>query len=406
MKIHESYKPLYLSDKRYLFLTGGRASLKSTTIHDFASRLTYQKNHGILITRYTMASAEKSIIPEFENVIKLNGSFPDFHKSGNKYINKHTGSFILFSGIKTSSGDQTANLKSLAGIDTWIIDEGEDFTDEATFDDIDDSIRGNWNQNRVIWIQNPSTVEHFIHKRWMEGHTKMIEIEGVQIPISNHPDVEAIHTTYHIAQEMGYLSKSFLNKVEEIKRNNPNKYKHKYLGGWLDKAEGVIFENWKEGEFDESLPYIFGMDFGVVDPTTLIKVSVDNKRKKLYVKECFYESNLRPSSIMEKTRNFINENDLIIADSAEPLTINEMQYEGFNILKAIKGADSIRKGIRTMLDYEIIVDPESHNLKKELNNYIWNDKKSETPVDDYNHGIDSIRYALVYLLKQGQQFVI
>ena len=142
IKIHKAYQPLITSKKRYFLLTGGRASLKSTTIHDFSSRLTYEKNNGILVTRYTMASAEKSIIPEFESSIRINGSVSDFVKSGNKYTNKHTGSFILFSGIKTNSGDQTANLKSLAGITTWIIDEGEDFKDEKTFDDIDDSIPG------------------------------------------------------------------------------------------------------------------------------------------------------------------------------------------------------------------------------------------------------------------------
>ena len=52
-----------------------------------------------------------------------------------------------------------------------------------------------------------------------------------------------------------------------------------------------------------------------------------------------------------------------------------------------------------MQSYKIIVDPNSHNIKKELNNYIWNDKKSDTPVDDYNHAIDAIRYAFTYLTK-------
>ena len=406
IRIHKAYAPLITSKKRYFFLTGGRASLKSTTIHDFASRLSYEKNHGILITRYTMASAEKSIIPEFKNSIKLNGSAEDFHKSGNTFTNKHTGSFILFSGIKTNQGDQTANLKSLAGITTWIIDEGEDFQDESTFDDIDDSIRGNWNQNRVIWVQNPSTKEHFIYNRWIEGNSKLIEVEGVQVPISNHPDVEPIHTTYHIAEKMGYLSDSFLNKIQRVKNVNPDKYKHKYLGGWLDKAEGVIFENWKEGAFDNSLPFIFGADYGyVTDPSTLIKVAVDSKRMKLYVSECLYEGGLSTEQLEREYRKHIEKDELIIADNAEPRLIDELWDKGFNINPCQKGKDSVRNGIAKMQDYEIIVTPESHNIKKELNNYAWHDKKSNTPQDNYNHAIDAIRYAFTDLVDDNDFFV-
>ena len=407
IKINKAYAPLITSNKRYFLLTGGRGSLKSTTIHDFASRLTYEKGHGILITRYTMSSAEKSIIPEFESSIKLNGSYVDFHKSGNKYTNKHTGSFILFSGIKTNSGDQTANLKSLAGITTWIIDEGEDFQDEVVFDDIDDSIRGNWNQNRVIWVQNPSTKEHFIYDRWIDGCSKTIEIEGEQITISNHEDVEAIHTTYHIAEKAGYLSNSFLNKINKIKESNYKRYVHKYLGGWLDKAEGVIFENWREGEFDESLPYIFGADFGyITDASTLSKVAVCNKTMKIYVHECIYKHSLSTDQLANEYSKHCTKNDLIIADNAEPRLISELWDKGFNINPCQKGKDSVRNGLTKMQDYEIIVTPSSHNIKRELNNYAWSDRKSNTPQDNgYDHMIDGIRYAFTDLVDDNEFFV-
>lgn len=406
IKIHKAYQPLITSNKRYFLLTGGRASLKSTTIHDFSSRLSYQKHHGILVTRYTMASAEKSIIPEFESSIKLNGSFDDFHKTGNKYINKHTGSFILFSGIKTSSGDQTANLKSLAGITTWIIDEGEDFKDESAFDDIDDSIRGNWNQNRVIWVQNPSTKEHFIYKRWIEKTPRYIDVEGHQVVVSGHTKVEAIHTTYHIAKRMGYLSQSFLDKVDDIKKNNPKKYKHKYLGGWLDKAEGVVFENWEYGKFNpNNLQTSFGQDFGFsIDPTTLVEVAIDKKKKKIYVKEHLYKPKLTTSEIA-----FINiqkaEKKLIIADSAEPRLIEELKSKGCNIRATEKGQGSISAGIALMLDYQIILEPNSINTGKELNNYIYADKGSKLYVDDFNHAIDAIRYNVFFHLSNPNRGV-
>ena len=399
IKIHESYKPLITSKKRYFFLTGGRGSLKSTTIHDFSSRLTYQKGHGILVTRYTMASAEKSIIPEFENSIYLNGSFRDFKKSGNKYTNIKTGSFILFSGIKTNAGDQTANLKSLAGVTTWIIDEGEDFKDEKTFDDIDDSIRGAWNQNRVIWIQNPSTKEHFIYKRWIEKTPTYISIEGEQVVISAHPKVEAIHTTYHIAEQLGYLSESFLDKIHDTKLNNYEKYKHKYLGGWLDKAEGVVFENWSYGEFNpDNLQVSYGQDFGFsIDPSTLVAVVIDKKRKKIYVKQCLYKPKLTTSQIAAINLSYADR-DLIIADSAEPRLITELKSKGCNIKGTEKGQGSISAGIALMLDYEIIVEENSIEIAKELNNYVYADKGSKLYVDNFNHAIDAIRYNVFYHL--------
>lgn len=389
VNINKVYKPLYNSDKRYFLVTGGRGSLKSTTVHDFISRLTYQQGQGILFTRYTMTSAEKSIIPEFKETLKRNNSENDFHITKDKAVNLKTGSFILFSGIKTSAGNQTANLKSLASITTWVVEEGEDFNDEKAFDTIDDSIRSNAMQNRVIWIQNPSTKEHFIYKRWIENYSKQIDVEGYKVTVSNHPEVEHIHTTFRIAEN--FLSKSFISKAENSKKNNPKWYYHNYIGGWLEKPEGVVFENWQEGIFDESLPFVYGMDFGYVnDPTTLIKVARD--KKNIYVKELCYEKGLSTNEIHKILEITINNNDSVVADNAEPRLIAELQDLGHRVYACTKGKDSILNGIAQMQDYTIIVDTESYNVKKELNNYRWHNK-IQKPVDDYNHSIDAIRYA-------------
>jgi len=394
-QIHSLYKPLYTSSKRYFLVTGGRGSLKSTTVHDLVSRLTYQPNQGILFTRYTMASAKLSIIPEFEESLRRNGSYNDFHITSNKITNKHTGSFVIFSGIKTSSGDQTANLKSLAGVTTWVIEEGEDFLDEKAFDRIDDSIRSTVNQNRIIWIQNPSTREHFIYKRWIEPRNKSISVHGYDVTVSDHEDVEHIHSTYHIADGLGYLSQSFIDKANKSEKDNPKWYYHNYIGGWLEKAEGVIFENWKEGTFDEALPEVYGMDFGYSnDPTTLVKVAIDNKSMKLYASTLLYQTGLTTTGIAEHLKDLVNPNDLIIADNAEPRLIAELVELGYNVRPCVKGPDSIRKGIKDLQSYEIIVDPLDSHLKKELNNYIWNSKKAGVPIDDYNHIIDPLRYVL------------
>jgi phage terminase large subunit len=406
IKIHKAYKPLITSKKRYFFLTGGRASLKSTTIHDFASRLSYQQNQGVLITRYTMASAEKSIIPEFENQIRLNGSYLDFKKAGNRYTNIHTGSFILFSGIKTNAGDQTANLKSLAGITTWIIDEGEDFKDEGVFDDIDDSIRGVWNQNRIIWVQNPTTKEHFIYKRWIENTHTFVRIEDEQVIVSNHEDVEAIHTTYHIAENLGYLSSSFLDKVNKTKETNFKKYKHKYLGGWLEKAEGVIFENWEYGKFNpNNIQTSCGMDFGFsVDPDTLTEVAIDKAKKIIYLKLHIYKNGLKVDDLAKLILSKVGKK--LIISEVDPRLVEDLKHRGCNIKQHKKGL--IEVGITMMLDYKLIVDPDSLDLGKELNNHVYSDRTSKLYKDSWNHAIDGSRYNIEYQLgnpNKGKYYV-
>ncbi|MBC7524797.1 MAG: PBSX family phage terminase large subunit [Flavobacterium sp.] len=404
-KINEAFKPLYTSKKRYFFITGGRGSLKSTSVHDFISRLTYDKGHGILVTRYTMTSAEKSIIPEFKIVATRNGSINDFIITSSKITNKLTGSFILFSGIKTSSGDQTANLKSLAGITTWVIDEGEDFKDEKTFDDIDDSIRTNEQQNRVIWIQNPSTIDHFIHKRWVEKTPKILNIEGFDVITSNNKNVEAIHTTYHIAKD--YLSESILEKIEEIRIAEPKKYLHKYLGAWLDKAEGVVFTNWKFGDFNpDQLQTSFGMDFGFsIDPDTLTEVAIDIPKKKLYLKQHIYQNKLKTHELCQLVKS-ITGDKLIVGDSSESRLIGDMQAYGINIVPVKKG--TIESGVVRMQDFEIIIEYESYEIAKEFNNYVYLNKAGKLYIDAYNHAIDGSRYNVIYHLdnpNQGKYFV-
>ena len=137
IKIHKKYKPIGETDSRYYIVSGGRGSGKSFTINAILVMLTYEAGHTILFTRYTLTSAYISIIPEFIDKLELFNCVTDFHITKDEILNKKTGSKIIFRGIKTSSGDQTANLKSLQGITTWVIDEAEELTDEQKFDTID-----------------------------------------------------------------------------------------------------------------------------------------------------------------------------------------------------------------------------------------------------------------------------
>ncbi len=379
------------SDSRYFVITGGRGSGKSYSLNSFLLLLTYEVGHVILFTRYTLTSANVSIIPEFIDKIESADLSNDFYITKDEIINLKTGSKILFKGIKTSSGTQTANLKSLAGVTTWVLDEAEELTDEETFEKIDFSIRTKGIQNRVILVLNPATKEHFIYKKFFED-------KGIQSG-SNliNGDTTYIHTTY--LDNIENLSESFINQIENIKNRRPEKYKHQILGGWLDKAEGVIFTNWSIGKYEQVGKSIFGQDFGFSnDPTTLIECNIDASNKRIYINECFSLQALTTSQIYNLNRQYVND-ALIVADSAEPRLISELANLGLNIVPTIKGQGSVTYGISLLQDYDLIVTPESINLIKELNNYCWLEKKSNTPIDKHNHLIDALRYAVSYQLE-------
>jgi len=387
------------NDSRYFIVTGGRGSGKSFSINTLLCLMTAQPGHVILFTRYTLRSASISIIPEFLEKIELLGMQSHFKVTKDEIINIASGSRILFRGIKTSSGNQVASLKSLQGVTTWVLDEAEELVDEKTFDTIDLSVRQKGIQNRVIMIMNPTTKEHFIYQRFFEG-------KGMQEGTNGRKgDTTYVHTTY-LDNEKN-LAESFLNQIKEIRERRPKKYKHQILGGWLDKAEGVIFENWSIGEFKHVGKSVFGQDYGFsVDPTTLVETNVDTNNKRIYLKLHYYKPNLTTSQIVELNKRFAKDS-LIVGDSAEPRLITELSVS-LNILPAVKGQGSVTHGITLMQDYDLIVDPESTELIKELNNYSWMEKKSSTPIDDYNHAIDAIRYAVTYQLEnpnRGKYFV-
>jgi phage terminase large subunit len=391
--LHDKWKAL-LNDTRYFIISGGRGSSKSFGVGTFTSLLSFEKGHKILFTRQTMSSAHLSIIPEFQQKIELLESQDKFEVTKTDIINKQSGSEIIFRGLKTSSGDQTANLKSLQGVTDWILEEAEELVDESTFDKINLSVRQKGVQNRVIIIFNPTTKEHWIYKRFFEQEG----VEGGFNGVKNN--ITYIHTTYE--DNIEHLDKSFLDEIERIKETNPKKYQHTILGGWLDKAEGVVFTNWKFGEFNPNqLQTSFGMDFGFsIDPDALAEVAIDKARKIIYVKEVIYERGLKTHILASLIKEKCN-NGLIIADSAEPRLIDDLRYQGINIQPVKKG--TIESGIVRMQDYQIIVDPQSQNIAKEFNNYVYLNKASKLYLDAWNHIIDAIRYNIIYHLDNPNQ---
>ena len=357
------------------------------------------KGIRILFTRYTMTSAHLSIIPEFLEKIGLLGFDGVFNINKSEVLNSSNNSDILFRGIRTSAGNQTASLKSLQGISCWVLDEAEELVDEDIFDTIDLSIREKDVQNRVILILNPVTKEHWIYKRFFED-------KGVEAGFNGFRDnVCYIHSTY--LDNIENLSQSFLERIKAIKHKNFKKYQHKILGGWLDKAEGVVFENWSIGEFNpDGLQTSCGMDFGFsVDPDSLVEVAIDKKKHKIYLKEHIYKNGLKSNELAQIIIDKVGDK-LIIADSAEPRLIADLRHLGVNIKPVKKG--TVESGITRMQDYELIITTESTNIAKELNNYVYADKGSKLYVDNYNHAIDASRYNIIYHLDNpnaGRYFV-
>ncbi len=390
INIHNKYKPILSEDSRYFIVSGGRGSGKSFTINALLVKLTYEQGHTILFTRYTLTSAYISIIPEFIDKLELFNCVHDFHITKDEILNKKTGSKIIFRGIKTSSGDQTANLKSLQGITTWVVDEAEELTDEQKFDTIDLSVRQQGKPNRVILILNPTTKEHFIYTRFFEERGVQ---EGSNTTKEN---TTYIHTTY--IDNIDNLSKSYIDQIDQMRKRRPEKYKQQMLGSWMSKAEGVIFSNWTIGEFKKTSVSVWGQDYGfAADPSTLVEVNIDRANKRIYLKECFYLPRLTTSQIAELNQKHARDG-LIVGDSAEPRLITELKRH-CNVKPSIKGQGSVTYGISLLQDYDLVIDPNSTNLIKELNNYRWLERKSNTPIDKYNHLIDAVRYAVGYQLQ-------
>ena len=201
-----------------------------------------------------------------------------------------------------------------------------------------------------------------------------------------------------------------LTEVESIEKHAPwgilpdANFWRVYGLGEIGIQEGCIYENWKEGEFDYSLPFVWGMDFGYVnDPTTLVRVAKD--KHNIYIQEHLYDKGLSTMQIYERIKEIVKDEEVIIADNSEPRLIGELQEMGILIYPCIKGRDSIRAGIAAIKEYMIIADPNSFNLKTELNNYCWNPKLSNVPMDDYNHGCDAFRYAFDELDHKSEFFI-
>jgi phage terminase large subunit len=430
MLISEVYEPLFewfnaekgeaLSKVDTVIITGGRNSQKSFAVGTWACLAAKDYNHRILYTRYTLKSAEDSIIPEFQEKMDMLNCYNDFNITKDRIlpVDEKSRAKVVFKGIKTSAGNQTAALKSLKDFSVFVLEEAEEMPNFSDWDKIRKSIRATDVRNLSIMLLNPASKVHWIYEEFFEAmgvaegfngivdnvlfiHSTYLDMERKFIPDNIWDDFESKRVAYEIYED---TPKDMRDKLDKRIIKRALYYKHVVLGGWLDVAEGVIFDNWRYGAFNDDLPFTFGQDFGFsVDPTTLVKCAVDNKRKIVYVKACFGKPNMSTQAIYEANLYYAGPKGLITADSQEKRLITEVAAKGINMAFAVKGPGSVNAGIKALQGYTIIVDPDSTEIGTEFNNYVWHDKKSGVPVDMFNHYIDAIRYAVHPLIGNTQK---
>lgn len=224
-------------------------------------------------------------------------------------------------------------------------------------------------------------------------HENLIGKPGVKLIISDH-------------RHNPFVAQSIRDKIEALRDKDLDLFKV-YGRGLTGKIEGLIFRNYNiVDEIPTGSKLIaYGMDFGFTnDPTTCLGVWMNGG--ELYIKELIYETGLTNPKIAEKLRQSnITPQEEIIADSAEPKSIQEIYNERFNIKGALKGADSIKNSIDVLRRYTLNITSDSLNLRKEIKSYKWKqDKDGKTinePVDFNNHAIDALRYVALNKLAKS-----
>lgn len=401
-----------LSKVDTVLLSGGRDSGKTYGLGCFVGVATSQFDHRILYTRQTMTSTKNSISKALENRLETLGIIDDYKYANYEYkYNAVRGAkgLISITGQKTSSGTQTAKLKSLEDYSVFITDEGEELESSAEWRKIKRSIRAQDVQCLNIISFNPPTKSHWLYKEFYEGIPE--GFNGIK------DGVLYIHTTYldngveNMADHNWKEYESLRKIYEGYKQTAPNErkdlprklilqakeYENAILGGFRDIAEGVIFE-FTIGDFvDSEYGDIYGADQGYTHPSTVVKVNVDKKERKVYLKEIYYQTEQTTDFIIDSIRDEVKFSRVWV-DNAAALFIADLKNAGLNVKGAPK--PKIKDSINAMLNYDIIIDKNSLNLQREFKEYRWSTKREDYPVDDNNHGIDGARYAFTMLIKK------
>lgn len=183
--------------------------------------------------------------------------------------------------------------------------------------------------------------------------------------------------------------KHTIEELTELKRVNEHVFETQYMQNPQPRS-GLIIKNWRVGPFNNDLPFGFGLDFGSKDPDAMVRMAFDKPNNRIYVKEEIYQNGLSTDQLADVIKTRAKETDLIVADNAAKRTILDLRRSGLNVRPCIK--DTLTERIKNMVGYDIVVDPLSVNLIRELGGWVWVDKVGEIPSATDNHAIDAFFY--------------
>lgn len=386
---------------------GGRGAGRSTVASQFAlSHLISDQFFRCAIMRYILGDIRNSIFreitdrideAEIENSVTINNSLMHIDH-GNNSINAV--------GFKKSSSDQRAKLKSLANYNCVIIEEADEIPEED-FMQLDDSLRTVKGDIKIILLLNPPAKTHWIIRRWFDllpSDTQDFYAPKLKADII---DTTFIHTSYH-DNKLNLDSNATAN-YENYKTSKPAHYHNMVRGLVPEVVQGKIYSNWVE---IEDIPHEarlerYGVDFGYTnDPTSIVALYYYNGGYIL--DEVVYKKGMSNKEIADTLNSL--KSALVIADSAEPKSIDEIRSYGVNILPAQKGRDSINQGIQYVQDQQISMTKRSRNGWKEYENYAWKINKDgiviNTPIEQWNHFLDGVRYAFDSLKPEEEEYTL
>lgn len=384
---------------RYRVVKGSRASKKSTTtaLNMIYRIMTYPDSNGLVI-RKVFRTVKDSCFSQLKWAIHRL-KVDKYWKATNSPLELTylpTGQKILFRGL-----DDPLKVTSVA-VDKgslcflWI-EEAYEIMSEDDFNMLDESIRGQVPDGlfkQITLTLNPWNDRHWIKRRFFDREDK---------------DILAITTNYKCNE---WLDQADLKVFDEMKIHNPKRYRVAGLGEW-GVVDGLVYENIEEKRFDifslvgqEGIESVFGLDFGYTnDPTALFCGLIDLKNKVIYVFDELYKKGLSNKRIYEEVEAMGHRKESIIADSAEPKSIDELRSLGLTRVRAAKkGKDSILNGIQFIQDFKLVIHPRCVNFLTEVTNYQWAKDKFDNsinkPIDDFNHLMDAMRYAIEpYIIK-------
>lgn len=381
------YQP-YVEDYsfRYNVYWGGRGSGKTKFIMQKLMIKGLKEKRLILLMRKETNKLRDSVWKELIEIIE------DFRLTPYFTINKtefRATCNINGTEFKCLGLDEPEKIKGFAGMSDVFMDEITAFNEED-IELIDGTLRSVDYELplQMYFAFNPISKQNFVYKYF-----------GFDTGITPE-DTFILHSTY---LDNPFLDESYLKRMDNMKLRNYNRWKIEALGEFvtLDK---LVFQNWKSEEFnyaDIKGQLLVGLDFGFVnDVSALVASILDEPNKRIYIFREWGDTGKTNQELAKIIESLGFAKSIIIADSAEKKSIEEIKRAGVSRIRAsVKGPDSIMHGIQALQNYEIIVHPSCTGIITEFENYSWQkDKKTNEyinkPIDAFNHFIDALRYSL------------